>query len=83
MADERIDAKLWLEAADLDLEGADFEGEEISLEVERTDRNEVAFHTFIRGEGSKVSIYVNRDDAIEVARQLLNATRVEWSGPGG
>jgi hypothetical protein len=79
--DDRVDARLWLTASDLGLTGDDLDLEDINLEIERTDRNEVAFHTFIDGEGSKVSIYVNREDAIEIARQLLNQARPDWTRP--
>lgn len=83
ITDLRVDATLWLQPEDLDqLRGGGFEGEKIDLEVERTDRNEVAFHTFIDGKGSYLSIYLNREDAIEVARRLLNEARPDWQGPG-
>lgn len=68
----RVDARLWIAAADFD---EDLEGYPVNVEVERTEPNEIALHTFIDGEGSRASFYVDRETAIDLASHLLQATR--------
>lgn len=65
--DLRTASILWTEGLD------GFEGEQIYVEIERSDVDEIALHTFIDGRGSMASIYWTRERAIEMARQLLNA----------
>lgn len=70
----RIDATVWAH----DLEGEEWEGERVVVEAERTDVNEVAIHTFDRdtGRGSIVSVYFDREAAIDFATTLLEQCRV-------
>lgn len=68
----KIDATLWAP----NLEGEEWEGERITAEAERTDTNEVAIHTFIDDRGSVVSIYFNRESAIDFATTILEKCRV-------
>lgn len=49
-------------------------GEEADLEVERDDNpGRIAIHTFVNGEGSKSSYYLDRESAIAFARNILEA----------
>lgn len=54
---------------------AEHEGTRVDLEIERDegDSSRVSIHTFLNGEGSITSYYVDREHAIRLAHALLGA----------
>ena len=71
--DQRVDTKVW---AFEQTDPSYLEGEVANVEIERTEPNEVALHTFIDGTGSHISLYWTREQAIEIARLLLNEAKL-------
>ena len=65
---KQIEAELWMDSL------AETEAKLVELEVERPDPgSKIAIHTFIDGKGSMVSYYLHPEQAIALARDLLNA----------
>lgn len=71
--DTRITAALWLTAGDFE---EDHEDTKVMVEVERDEPNEISLHTFIDGRGSLITYTFDREEALNLAAQILNAVRL-------
>lgn len=73
--DTRVTTRLWVDGESFMENGEilEYEGTEVSLDVERSDVNEVAIHLMIDGAGSKCSYYFDREEAADLAAALLKA----------
>lgn len=69
---QQVPAALWTEGLE------SYEDKPVLLEVEwDEDPNRISFHTFIDGQGSMCSFYLNREDAIRLAASLLRTIELE------
>lgn len=73
-----IKITIWAEAHedDQDIAAYPIEGDAFSIDVERTDTDEIAIHHYQDGYGSVLSDYLSRESAIELARRLLNEAKL-------
>lgn len=67
MQNESVPAALWTDGLD------EHEGQQVTLQVERSEPNEISIHTFIDGRGSMVSLYFDRESALTFLAKFADA----------
>lgn len=64
----RVPTRLWVEDI---TEAGDVQDVTAHVEIEQTEPNEYALHTFVDGKGSLVSFYFDRESVLSLAARIL------------
>lgn len=70
-----IPARLWV--GDLGEGDVEMEDKAVAVEVDASEKTIIALHTMIDGTGSHASYYLDREHAIALAGEILQAVRID------